>query len=167
MMNDVTKYIALDIRIEAGNWGDLTQLEGLVQKAINAVLSCPAFMAGIKILKGSELSLLFTDDSHIQAFNTQFRAKNQPTNVLSFPQHEADETQFGPCLGDIVIAFETILRESKLENKIFNHHLQHLIVHGFLHLFGYDHEVDEDAEEMENLETTILLELGIDDPYKD
>ena len=116
----------------------------------------------------SELSLVFTDDKAIRALNAQWRAQDKATNVLSFPAFDmAPGYPVPPVLGDIVIAHETVEREAALEMKPFDHHLTHLVVHGFLHLLGYDHEIDEEAEEMEALETRILASLGVDDPYRD
>ena len=106
-----------------------------------------------------ELSLVFTDDAAIQRLNRDYRGKDKPTNVLSFPQSG------GPLLGDIVLAWETVSREAGLAEKPVKAHMAHLIVHGFLHLLGYDHEADEEAEEMEALERAALRRMGIADPY--
>jgi probable rRNA maturation factor len=113
-----------------------------------------------------ELSLVFTNDAEIREINSEWRDKDKPTNVLSFPAYPiqpGDEP--GPMLGDIVIARETVEREAVDLEKSFDDHLTHLLVHGFLHLFGYDHMDDEEAEEMEGLETRILARLGLSDPY--
>ena len=113
-----------------------------------------------------ELSLVFTNDAEIREINAEWRDKDKPTNVLSFPAYPiqpGDEP--GPMLGDIVIARETVEREAVDLEKSFDDHLTHLLVHGFLHLFGYDHMDDEEAEEMEGLETRILARLGLSDPY--
>lgn len=113
-----------------------------------------------------ELSLVFTNDAEIREINAEWRDKDKPTNVLSFPAYPiqpGDEP--GPMLGDIVIARETVEREAVELEKTFDDHLTHLLVHGFLHLFGYDHMDEEEAEEMEGLETRILARLGLSDPY--
>jgi probable rRNA maturation factor len=109
--------------------------------------------------EGGELSVLFTDDAPVQRLNAQFRGKDRPTNVLSFPQAN------GPLLGDIVLAWETVRDEAALAEKPLEAHMAHLIVHGFLHLLGYDHETDGEAEEMEALERAALRRMGIADPY--
>ncbi len=114
----------------------------------------------------TELSLVFTDDASIREINAEWREKDKPTNVLSFPAYPLEPGGMpGPMLGDIVIARETVEREALDLDKSFEDHLTHLLVHGFLHLFGYDHMDAEEAEEMEGLETRILAKLGLSDPY--
>ena len=113
------------------------------------------------------------NDSAIRALNRDWRGKDAPTNVLSFPvrgpptvRRTGSKSQNrSPYIGDIVIAYETVAREAKAEDKPFGHHLAHLAVHGFLHLHGYDHENDRDAQKMERLERRILARLAIPDPY--
>ena len=113
-----------------------------------------------------ELSLVFTDDENIREINAEWRDKDKATNVLSFPAFPLEPGGMpGPMLGDIVIARETVEREALELEKSFEDHLTHLLVHGFLHLFGYDHMDEEEAEEMESLETRILAVLGLSDPY--
>ena len=119
----------------------------------------------------AELAVMLTDDSGIRTLNSNWRGIDKPTNVLSFPALPPTGP-VGPddaprMLGDIAIAYETTRREADDEQKPFDHHLSHLAVHGFLHLIGYDHEIDSDAEDMESLETEILAQLGIPDPYAD
>lgn len=155
------KVIDIDIAIEAGNWPNEAVLEQLVQRAVNAACQHLGF-ADVE----SELSIVFTNDDSIQELNAQWRGKDKPTNVLSFPAFPIKSGQApGPMLGDIVIAFETVQREADEEGKPVEHHLTHLVVHGFLHLLGYDHETDAEAEEMEQKEREILHELAIPDPY--
>jgi len=128
-----------------------------------ARMAIDAAIAGTKVetQDDAELSLMICDDSTIQELNSKWRNKNKPTNVLSFPGEED-----GALLGDIVVSMDTVRREAGLENKPVENHLIHLIVHGFLHLFGYDHETEDEALKMESLETLILGELGIADPYE-
>lgn len=147
--------------IEAGNWPDETVLEGLATRAVAAAWD------NLRLKPAeSELSLVFTDDASIQALNAQWRGKDKPTNVLSFPAFPVKAgDQPGPMLGDIIIARETVEREALDEGKPFENHLTHLIVHGFLHLLGYDHQTEEEAEEMERRERDILHALAIPDPY--
>lgn len=114
----------------------------------------------------SELSLVFTDDAQIRTLNAGYRGKDKPTNVLSFPAFPAKRgAPLPPMLGDVVLASETIRREAALEGKPLDHHIAHLIIHGFLHLIGYDHETDAEADEMESLERRALALLAIPDPY--
>nr|WP_295461559.1 rRNA maturation RNase YbeY [Mesorhizobium sp.] len=151
----------IDISVEAGDWPPEAELEALVGRAATALLA----ELGI-VGSPSELSVLFTDDAQIRALNAQWRDKDKATNVLSFPAFPvAPGNELPPMLGDIVLAAETVRAESVLESKSFDHHLTHLVVHGLLHLLGYDHETDDDAEEMEALERRILARLAIADPY--
>lgn len=106
-----------------------------------------------------EVSIVLSNDQFVKSLNKQYRFKDKPTNVLSFPA--GDETM----LGDIVLAFETIQKEADSQDKNFQDHCSHLIVHGTLHLLGYDHIEEDEAEEMENLEIEILSELEINNPY--
>src|ERR1700694_1264282 len=119
----------------------------------------------------AELAVMLTDDAGIRRLNNNWRGIDKPTNVLSFPALQPSGPG-GPddaprMLGDIAIAYETTRRQADDEQKPFDHHLSHLAVHGFLHLIGYDHEKDDDAEAMEALEQEILAQLGIPDPYAD
>jgi probable rRNA maturation factor len=114
--------------------------------------------------RSGAVSLLLGDDVSIADLNKQFRGKNGPTNVLSFPPATGAEGEPG-FLGDIALAAETIVEEANFQGKRFEHHAAHLVVHGFLHLLGYDHEKPADAEAMEARERTILASIGIEDPY--
>jgi probable rRNA maturation factor len=119
-----------------------------------------------------EIAIVLTDDSGIRTLNREWRKLDAPTNVLSFPAGQPPAGSRRGArrvarrhLGDIVIAYQTTAREAAAERKPFDHHLAHLAVHGFLHLFGYDHATDEEAAGMERLEVGILARLGIPDPY--
>ena len=111
---------------------------------------------------GREISVLLCDDAEIRTLNHQWRGFDKPTNVLSFPAPGEHE---GMPLGDIAVAFETCEREAHADGKTFDDHVTHLVVHGVLHLMGYDHETESEAEEMEDTERRILRTLGIADPY--
>ena len=113
---------------------------------------------------GGVVSVLLGDDLQIAALNKEFRGKDGPTNVLSFPAAEGG-VQDKAFLGDIALAAETIAAEAEFHAKSFDNHAVHLIVHGFLHLLGYDHANESDAAKMEARESAILVSLGIDDPY--
>jgi probable rRNA maturation factor len=152
--------IAVDILVEVEDWGDEADLRPLAERAVAATVAAGAFA----VPDGAEVSVLFTDDTHIRALNRDFRGFDKPTNVLSFPGSDAD---LGPMLGDIAIARETVLREALDAGTPVEHHVTHLLVHGLLHLVGYDHEEEDEAETMERLETRILAGLGIPDPYAD
>lgn len=153
--------LEIDIAVEAGDWPDGELLAAQGERA------CAAAFAELGIEPHeSELSLVFTDDASIRTLNRDWRGKDKATNVLSFPAFEiAPGDALPPMLGDVILAFETVSREAALEEKPFEHHLSHLLVHGLLHLLGYDHENDADADEMEGLERKILERLSVPDPY--
>lgn len=153
--------ISIDVGVEAGDWAGEDELAALSRRAVDAAVS----RLGLADAE-SELSIIFTDNEAMRALNAQWRGKDKPTNVLSFPAFPLSPGDPpGPMLGDIVIAFETVKSEAELEGKPFDDHLRHLVVHGFLHVLGYDHENDTDAEEMEAAERAILADMGIADPY--
>ncbi len=119
-----------------------------------------------------EASILLADDATVQQLNGRYRHRDMPTNVLSFPQQEAEAaasvSEDGSILlGDVVVAFETVCTEAARDGKSVADHLCHMIVHGMLHLLGYDHQNDAEAERMEHLEIEILASLGIGSPYTD
>ena len=154
-----------EILVTAECWHTEAGAESVIQRAIAAAAEIADATAG-----NAELAVMLTDDAGIRTLNNNWRGIDKPTNVLSFPalQPTASAPADAPrMLGDIAIAYETMRREADEEHKPFDHHLSHLAVHGFLHLIGYDHENDGDAEEMEALETQILAHLGIPDPYAD
>ena len=135
-------------------------MEELATTAIfEALKQSKAKVAGI-----AELSIVLMDDAEQQALNSQWRNIDKPTNVLSFPQIEPFAPVLG-ILGDITLARETLAREAAEQGVSFAHHFTHLVVHGFLHILGYDHIDEQDALVMEDLETQILARLGIADPY--
>jgi probable rRNA maturation factor len=148
--------------IEEGDWPEHAVLEGLVLSVFRAAESELALSPE----HPSEVSLLFTDDATIKSINAEWRAKDKPTNVLSFPAFKLKPGMVPQrLLGDIVFAYETVAREAADATKPFEQHLSHLVAHGLLHLFGYDHESDTQAETMEALERRILARLAIPDPY--
>jgi len=114
---------------------------------------------------GGEVSIVLTDDSAIARLNREWRGMDKPTNVLSFPATDQRTGGGARLLGDIVIAYQTLERECEGENREFLHHLAHLAIHGFLHLNGYDHQTDTQADEMEALESKIMSRLNLPDPY--
>jgi probable rRNA maturation factor len=125
-----------------------------------------AFAAAPKIPQGSyEVSILLTDDAEMRALNRTWRGKDAATNVLSFP---ASDTSIAPgSLGDIALAYETAYKEAREGSLSLASHVSHLVVHGMLHLLGFDHIHDAEVQRMENLERKVLASLGIADPYAD
>ncbi|MER8865656.1 rRNA maturation RNase YbeY [Mesorhizobium sp. M0751] len=152
--------VEIDMAIAAGDWPDEAALMRLVDSAVSAAF------AETGADGRSELSIVFSDDAHIRTLNAGWRGKDKPTNVLSFPAFPfARGGPLPPMLGDIVLAAETVAREAALEDKPVEDHISHLVIHGLLHLLGYDHETDAEAELMEATERAALARLAIPDPY--
>ena len=155
-----------EVLVVAECWQTEPDAEAVIQRAIEAAAGIADADVG-----DAELAIMLTDDAGIRTLNSNWRGIDKPTNVLSFPALQP-EVAAGPddaprMLGDIAIAYQTTRKEADDEQKPFDHHLSHLAVHGFLHLIGYDHETDDEAEAMEDLEREILARLGIPDPYAD
>ena len=144
----------IDVTIEAGGWPDAVAMERLAARAVAA-----AARAAAQSLAGREVSVVFTDDAAMRRLNARWRGRDRPTNVLSFPQAG------GPLLGDIVLGYDTVAGEAAVAGRPLEHHIAHLLVHGCLHLLGYDHDEDAEAERMEDLERAALSTIGVPDPY--
>ena len=153
--------LTLSMLVEGGGWEAAGDFEPLTEK----VLAKAESLCGVKLMSEAEVSLLLCNDARIREINRDWRGLDKPTNVLSFPAAPKEVLAKSPMVGDIAVAFEIVTREAADEGKTFADHYAHMIVHGFLHLVGYDHETDAEAEEMEALEIRILGELGIADPY--
>jgi probable rRNA maturation factor len=155
--------MAVDIAlsVDGGDWPPEADLRALAEKSIAATAAkAPA------LSKDGEVSILFTDDAHIAELNAEWRGIAHPTNVLSFPAAPVSTGWKGPVpLGDIVLGFETMTKEAAAAHLTLADHISHLLVHGLLHLVGFDHQDDAEAAAMESLETAVLAELGIADPY--
>ena len=150
--------ILVDVSVHDPDWPK--DYAGLAEKVIrDAARAVPAVWTG-----PGEISVVLTDDSEQKVLNARYRGKKTPTNVLSFPQIEPFAPVSG-LLGDIVVARETVFAEALEMGLATKDHFSHLIVHGFLHLLGYDHVDDSDAALMEGIETKILAGMGIADPY--
>lgn len=161
----------IDVVIEDPRWTQLG-LRDLARDSVSATLDA------VQVSAPFELSVLGCDDARIAALNTEFRGKPEPTNVLSWPETDLSAEKDGDLpqapvptpdgvlsLGDIAIAYETCVREAAEQGKPPEHHVAHLLVHGTLHLLGYDHIRDRDATRMEALEVKLLGILGVPDPY--
>jgi probable rRNA maturation factor len=155
-----------EVLVVADCWHHEPDAEAVIQRAIAAAAETVGQDVG-----EAELAVMLTDDAGIRTLNSNWRGIDKPTNVLSFPALQptgaSREDDAPRMLGDIAIAYQTMRKEADDEQKPFDHHLSHLAVHGFLHLIGYDHETDDDAEAMETLEAEILAQLGIPNPYAD
>lgn len=189
----MTAPLDLDLEVEAGDWqqDEIAAIKAAILAALDGALADGALWdddaqptdgsldAGdgaslLSVAPVIEVGVRLSDDASVRVLNRDYRDRDKPTNVLSFAALEsagdADAFMMAPdmplMLGDIVIARETCAREAVEQNKSLKNHLVHLAVHGTLHLVGYDHMVDDEAEEMEELERQILAGLGIDDPYE-
>jgi len=151
--------VQIEIVVRSARWRRQPRAERVLRTAVRAAAAATS-------TGPAELAIVLSHDSAVQALNREWRGKDAPTNVLSFPASRVGEIgPPSPYLGDIVIAYETTAREAASEGKLFHHHLAHLAVHGFLHLVGYDHENNRDADRMERLERRILARLAVPDPY--
>jgi probable rRNA maturation factor len=155
-----------EVLVVADCWRSEPNAEAVIHRAIAAAAEVVDADVG-----EAEIAVMLTDDAGIRTLNSNWRGIDKPTNVLSFPAlqpaGDGSPDEAPRMLGDIAIAFETTRGEADNEQTPFDHHLSHLAVHGFLHLIGYDHEKNDDAEAMETLEAEILAQLGIPDPYAD
>jgi probable rRNA maturation factor len=161
MADTAASDLALDCVIEDARWkavSDVTEICDRVAAACLPAINHDATMAA---------TVMLSNDRHLHELNARFRDQDKPTNVLSFPNddEEPDPDTGALYLGDIAISYETVLREADESGKTLANHLTHMIVHGVLHLAGYDHLDDAEAEEMEGMEVDILQGLGIADPY--
>ena len=151
--------LGVALEIEAEGWRSVPEVGALVDRVVDQACR----RSGIAPPAGAEVSVLLCDDAAIRSLNRDWRGIDKPTNVLSFPSPGPADRRL--LLGDIAIAWETTRREAVDEGKAVASHLTHLLVHGFLHLIGHDHDLQAEAENMERLEAVILADLGIADPY--
>jgi probable rRNA maturation factor len=152
--------LTVDVLTESPLWDAEPGAEAVVRRAITQAAAVEGSAD-----PAAEVSVLLCDDAVIAALNARWRGRDEPTNVLSFPAPPAGDPAAPAHLGDIAIACETVIREAREQGLPVTQHLAHLAVHGFLHLLGYDHVTDGEAERMERLEREILASLGIPDPY--
>lgn len=160
-MTPAPHEVAIDVAVAEARWAEIAGHDDLIARALRQTL----VQTGTKLREGAEVSILLCNDAFIAGLNKQWRGRDAATNVLSFPS--GSEPAEADLLGDIVIAFETTALEAATLDKTFEDHFTHLVVHGFLHLLGYDHEDDGEAEEMEAVERDVLASLGIGDPYRE
>jgi probable rRNA maturation factor len=149
--------LSLDTRVSDPRWEALGNLDAFAAHVLGR--------AAAHMKEGGELAILFTDDTEMRALNKQWRGLDKATDVLSFPSDQPEIPGQPQYLGDIALGYETALRDAETMNRPFDGHVSHLLIHGFLHLLGYDHIEAEDAKVMEPLEAEILAGLGWPDPY--
>ncbi|MCF8474393.1 MAG: rRNA maturation RNase YbeY [Emcibacter sp.] len=171
--------IHIEISVEFPKWQDnFPEYQDHITACFDLIVAHVPETQNFSKFSHLELSILLGDDDNIKQLNFDHRKQNKPTNVLSFPclsdeeidlylKRGKDIPDYPVALGDVVFAFETIEREAKSQGKRFSDHFCHLSLHGILHLLGYDHIEDNEAEIMENLERELLQKLSIDDPYQD
>jgi len=161
----VTGRLEVDVAVEAPGWAEaVPDAPALAERAARAAVEA----AGGIPEAGAELSVVLSDDAAVRALNRDWRGKDAPTNVLSFPQAEESVTSgagFPILLGDVVLALETCAREAGETGRPIADHVAHLVVHGVLHLMGHTHDDDGPALRMEALERVVLASFGVADPY--
>ncbi|MFT7087707.1 MAG: putative rRNA maturation factor [Rickettsiales bacterium] len=169
--------IKTDIAINEKLWKKDANISKKIKQLIKEIIpSTPLFILK-DVAKNIEISVLLTGDEQIRELNKNYRGKDQPTNVLSFPLLDGTKIKNGDfsnfqidfghlALGDIVVSYQTVRKESEQQKKEFDDHLTHLLIHSLLHLIGFDHIFDADAKIMEELETEILAGMGIRNPYE-
>ncbi len=153
--------VSVDVQRASAAWRRVPRASAIARKAARQA----AGLGGVPLLDGAEIAVSLADDSRVREANREFRGKDAPTNVLSFPAAPPQRIGASPFIGDVILAYETVAAEALAEGKRIEDHLAHLVVHGVLHLIGYDHMTDDEAERMELLETAILATLAIADPY--
>jgi probable rRNA maturation factor len=154
--------LSVDVVVNASAWeAALPDLSNLAERVVRESLAA----SGATLAADCELCVAFCDDAEVRALNAAWRGQDKSTNVLSFPTPGPLAQK--PLLGDVAIAYETVAREAAEQRKTLHDHTAHMIIHGFLHLIGYDHVTQGEAEAMEALERRVAQALGISDPYAD
>jgi probable rRNA maturation factor len=152
---------AIEVEVEDAAWNAVSDVEAVVTRAAVAAVAALILLRGEAAEEDQSVTVLLTDDETVADLNQRFRHKAGPTNVLSFPAPPNPEG----LMGDIALAHGVCAREAAEQGKALADHLRHLTVHGVLHLAGYDHQTDDEAEAMEDLERRVLAALGVSDPY--
>ncbi len=160
------RQVEVDVALQAPLWENLANIEKVVREsAVNTLQN--AILPKAAIGRELEVSLVLANDDLIQILNSEYRQKDKPTNVLTFATLDSEEpaTDGALNLGDVILSYETIVREAQEQGKFITDHVRHLVVHGVLHLLGYDHEEEDEATDMETLEIRILETMGVQNPY--
>lgn len=164
--NNMDNNPQIDISVQDPHWKSIKGVENFVEKAVTTTINTAPLPRQAQN-KDLEVSIVLANDDLLHVMNREYREKDKPTNVLTFASIDSDEHQHGNefHLGDVMLSFQTLERESEEQEKFLNDHFCHLLVHGTLHLLGYDHIEESDANTMETLEIRILEKLGIQNPY--
>ena len=160
--------LRIAVVIEEDAWqADLPAVSGLLRKAARRAMAQARQDGWQGSRKAHELCIVLSDDRHVRQLNREYRGKDKPTNVLSFAALDAGKPDSDTPwhLGDVILALGVVRKEATKQRKVLGDHLTHLVIHGVLHLLGYDHEEDAEAERMEALEIAALKRLGIGNPY--
>jgi probable rRNA maturation factor len=169
MPRAVSSRVSVSVIVEHDAWRDVIAAPlPLLRRAAAAAVAEARRARRLRGTRTPVVAVALIDDRAMRKLNHTYRGKDKPTNVLSFPSGEAaaESKRATRSLGDVAIALGTVRREAKAQGKTVDDHLTHLMVHAVLHLLGYDHESDPDADEMEALERKALATLGIADPYR-
>jgi probable rRNA maturation factor len=153
--------LRVEFNVPSALWRGLPRHKAIARETVAACMT----EAPLPLLEEAEVSMLLTDDEDVRALNARWRGMDKPTNVLSFPAVSPDRLASAPSLGDIALAYETLAREAEEGGIALKDRYRHLVAHGFLHLLGYDHQSEEDAQRMEALERRVLARFGVADPY--
>ena len=158
----------IDISLQDPEWERIGDIEKIIRQAIERTLAT-AMMPKTAIGRDLEVSIVLANDDLIQVLNREYREKDTPTNVLTFATLDSEEISTDGVLnlGDVILSFQTIQREAQEQGKFILDHVKHMTVHGVLHLLGYDHINDDEANDMETAEIGILAGLGVQNPYTD
>jgi probable rRNA maturation factor len=166
-MNSVAPDVQIDVAIQDPAWEEMPGIQSLVLTTVRTALQYATKPAEITD-KNLEISILLANDDLIHILNREYRGKDNPTNILTFAAMDSGEEPMGPntvSLGDVILSYQTIDREAREQGRFLQDHVTHLVVHGTLHLLGYDHIDDNEANNMESLEIRILEKLGVQNPY--
>ena len=158
----------IDISLQDPEWERIGDIEKIIRQAIERTLAT-AMMPKTAIGRDLEVSIVLANDDLIQVLNREYREKDTPTNVLTFATLDSEEISTDGVLnlGDVILSFQTIQREAQEQGKFILDHVKHMTIHGVLHLLGYDHINDDEANDMETAEIGILAGLGVQNPYTD
>lgn len=165
-MNSVAQELDVDISIQDPEWNSIPEVESVVEKSVRTTMLMAPQPERIRA-KAIEISVLLANDDLMHVLNREYRNKDNPTNVLTFASLDSEDFFIGDTvgLGDVALSYQTIDREAREEGRFFRDHLMHLVVHGTLHLLGYNHKQEGEAIIMEALEIRILEKLGVQNPY--